>query len=166
MPDDNISATLDGMIEKYGKYVFGVVRYFLYGEPHETHEEIYQEVWMRVCRGFEKFEARSKISTYLYVIAKNTVFSFLEKKKRERTESLEELKVEPRAAMRDEALRLTLKAAIDGLGEDEQKLLLYKYTLDMSCREIAEEMSLSEDNVKQKLLRLRRRMREALGDCF
>jgi len=159
-------ATLDGMIEKYGKYVFGVIRYFLYGEPHETHEELYQEVWMRVCRSFGDFEARSKITTYLYVIAKNTVFSFLEKRKRERTESIEELKAEPKAAERDEALRLTLKAAVDGLSEEEQRLLLCKYTLDMSCREIGEELSLSEDNVKQKLLRLRRKMREILGDCF
>ncbi|HBC74203.1 MAG TPA: hypothetical protein DC017_04950, partial [Candidatus Wallbacteria bacterium] len=89
-----------------------------------------------------------------------------EKKKRERTESLEELKTEPQAEQRDEALRLTIKAAVDKLGEDDQRMLLYKYTLDMSCREIAEELSLSEDNVKQKLLRLRRRMRESLGDCL
>ncbi len=163
---DETPATLDKMIEKYGKYVFGVIRYLLYGEPHETHEELYQEVWMRVCRSFGDFEARSKITTYLYVIAKNTVFSFLEKRKRERTESIEELKAEPKAPERDEAMRLTLKAAVDGLSEEEQRLLLCKYTLAMSCREIGEELSLSEDNVKQKLLRLRRKMREILGDCF
>lgn len=163
---DKMSATPDELIDKYGKYVFGVIRYLLYGEPRETHEELYQEVWMRVCRSFGDFQARSKITTYLYVIAKNTVFSFIEKKKRERTESLENLKIEPHADPPDEALRLTIKAAIDRLGEDDQRLLLYKYTLDMSCGEIADELSLSEDNVKQKLLRLRRRMRESLGDCL
>jgi len=165
MHDEN-SAQLNEIIEKYGKYVFGVVRYLLYREPHETHEELYQEVWMRFCRGFKDFEARSKVSTYLYSIAKNTVFSFLEKRNREKTESIEELRLEPKAAERDEALRLTVKAAIDKLGEDEQRLLLLKYTLDMSCRQIGEELALSEDNVKQRLLRLRRKMRESLGDCF
>lgn len=121
---------------------------------------------MRVCRSFGDFEARSKITTYLYVITKNTVFSFIEKKKRERTESLENLKIEPQAESRDEALILTVRDAVGKLDEDDQRLLLYKYTLDMSCREIADELSLSEDNVKQKLLRLRRRMRESLGDCL
>lgn len=163
---EKMSATPDELIDNFGKYVFGVIRYYLYAEPHETHEELYQEVWMRVCRSFGDFEARSKITTYLYVIAKNTVFSFLEKKKRERTESLENLKTEPHADTPDEALRLTIKAAVDRLGEDEQRLLLYKYTLDMSCKEIAVELSLSEDNVRQKLLRLRRRMRESLDDCL
>lgn len=163
---DEMSATPDELIDKYGKYVFGVIRYFLYAEPHETHEELYQEVWMRVCRSFGDFQARSKITTYLYVIAKNTVFSFIEKKKREKTESLENLKIEPQADTPDEALRLTIKAAVDRLGEDEQRLLLYKYTLDMSCKEIADELSLSEDNVRQKLLRLRRRMRESLDGCL
>lgn len=164
--NDETSAGPEEIIQRYGKYVFGVIRYLLYGEPRETHEELYQEVWMRFCRSYGDFEARSKISTYLYAIARNAVFSYTEKKGRQKAKSLEELKVEPKAPESDEALKLTVRSAVDSLAEDDQKLLLYKYTLDMSCREIGEELSLSEDNVKQKLLRIRRRMREILGDCL
>lgn len=163
---DERSAAIEALIEKYGRYVFGVIRYFSYGEPHETHEELYQEVWMRVAKSYGDFEARSKFSTYVYAIARNAVFSFLEKRRRERTVSIDELPAEPRAPETDEAMRLTLRAAVEGLSEDDRRLVLLKYTLDMSCREIADELSISEDNVKQRLLRLRRKMRDALGDCF
>lgn len=52
----------------------------------------------------------------------------------------------------------------NNLKADDVQLLTLRYTYRLSIRDIAEQLSLSEDSVKQRLKRLRDRLREGLND--
>ena len=52
----------------------------------------------------------------------------------------------------------------NNLKADDVQLLTLRYTYRLSIRDIAEQLSLSEDSVKQRLKRLRDRLRKGLSD--
>ena len=55
-----------------------------------------------------------------------------------------------------------LKDAIKGLSADEQMLLMLKYELEMSYREISKTMKIKENTVKIKLTRIKKKLYQTL----
>ena len=68
-----------------------------------------------------------------------------------------------RRAMREE-LRSRVKSALAGLSDTDQEVLLMRYLEDLSLREIAAVLEVSENAVKARHLRALDRLRRQLGD--
>lgn len=148
---------MDDLVERYGRYVMGIVRHLLRNDPPETHEELYQDAWLNIQRGAARFEARAKFTTYLYTIVKNTVFAFLDR--RRRREAAEREFAVPEATGGDATERFALKLALEKIPEADQEILLMKYTMELSYDEIAAEIAETRDQVRHRLIEARKRLR-------
>lgn len=72
-------SSLEQLFNRYLKPIFGFVFRYL-NDPAET-ENITQEVFVKVWANLKKFDTKKKFKTWLYTIAKNTVYDFFKKKK-------------------------------------------------------------------------------------
>jgi RNA polymerase sigma-70 factor (ECF subfamily) len=90
----------------------------------------------------------------------NTYKDSLRKKKNQQHETLPE-----HAATRsfEEAsnTRMLLEKMLQDLPEIDRQIMVLRFQNDLSVREVAEIMSLSESNVKTRVFRLRERLRAA-----
>jgi len=76
----------DRLVEDHKKLVYHVIHRTV--RDRAAHEEIFQEVFLNVFESLPRFEARSKLSTWIASIAVHTCYKFIhEAGKRERVES-------------------------------------------------------------------------------
>lgn len=153
--------TTEEIVERYGRYVLALCRQQLRNDPPETHEEICQEAWINIHRGLPGFDARAKISTWLYTVTRNTVYAFLDR--RRKREAAERAFAAPESTPPRSDEHLALRLALEKIPEEEQKILLMKYSMELSYEEIARETGLTRDQVRHRLIDARKRMRIHLG---
>lgn len=92
--------------EVYERYFTDVYRYVLsLSRDADVAEEVTQETFFKALRNIESFQGQCKLYVWLCQIAKNTYFSYLQKRKKEAAEqevssgeSLEERLLEKEAA--------------------------------------------------------------------
>ena len=146
------------------------------GNRHEA-EDMVQETFLQAYRAWDKFEGRSKASTWLYSIASRVCQRFHRKRVGEpdHMESLEELLPFGTVSMGvvpeedgplSEQIRAegvaSIEAAIAGLPIDFRMPLVLKEIVGFSLAEIAEVLDMKEATVKTRLHRARLRIRKAL----
>lgn len=150
------------------------------GNPQDA-EDVLQNTFLNALTHIQNFEGRSSLATWLYRIAANEALMLIRKKKPE--VNLEDVE----GGDEDEDLRPTQFVDWSGLPEDEllsgegKKILdaaigmlpeslrivfLLRDVEGLSIRETAEALSLTETNVKTRLLRARMFLREALSSYY
>jgi RNA polymerase sigma-70 factor (ECF subfamily) len=144
-------------------------------------EDILQNTFLNALTHLAAFEGRSSLSTWLYRIAANEALMLLRKKKpeinledAEAEEHFEELKpthfVDWSALPEDKLLstegKRVLDQAIQNLPESLRIVFLLRDIEGLSIKEAAEALSLTETNVKTRLLRARMFLREQLSAYY
>ncbi|HEY3927875.1 MAG TPA: sigma-70 family RNA polymerase sigma factor [Candidatus Koribacter sp.] len=169
-------AAFDYLVEKYRRPIIS----FMYRTTHNqaTAEELAQEVFLRVYRSRETYEASAKFTTWLYRIATNLAVNNARDTKHERAEaqvSLDEPDEESgttmdvadtRLSVEQQLLRAERLAAIRKVVEalpERQRMavLMHKYQ-NMDYKEIAAVLKLSESATKSLLFRAYESLRESL----
>jgi len=135
-----------------------------------TAEDLAQEVFLRVYRAAPRFEARTKVSTWVFRIAYNLAMTELDRRKRRRTlaealhrngkEASREALADPGE---DREFQEEIASALDGLPGNQRAVLLLRLHQDLSYREIAEVLGTSVGSVESLLFRARKTLRESLG---
>lgn len=166
------------LVQKYRRQMVG----FMYRMCHNpaAAEELAQEVFLRVYRSREKYEASAKFNTWLYRIATNLAVNHARDTRHERAENTVRLD-EP-----DQETGTTPDLADDSLTVEEQMLrrermaairrrvqalperqrmavIMHKYQ-QMDYREIADVLKLSESATKSLLYRAYETLREQLRE--
>jgi RNA polymerase sigma-70 factor (ECF subfamily) len=132
-------------------------------------DDITSKVFEKALKNMDSYQWQGvSFGSWLYRIARNTVYDYYRTNKANRKEDLEEEKIESgydldESIIRDEK-ELELYNVISKLNEKDQYLLYYKYFDELSNKEISERMSLSEQNVATKLHRIRKKMEKLLND--
>jgi RNA polymerase sigma-70 factor (ECF subfamily) len=144
-------------------------------------EDILQNTFLNALTHLPTFEGRSSLSTWLYRIAANEALMLLRRKKpevnledTEAEENAEDLKptqfVDWSALPEEELLsgegKKVLDQAIQNLPETMRIVFLLRDIEGLSIRETAEALSLTETNVKTRLLRARMFLREQLSTYY
>ena len=138
-------------------------------------EELAQEVFFRVYRSRESYEATAKFTTWMYRVALNVAISHARSAKHSgagHLEPLDDVHLETvagegsahhEALERDERLAALqeLVARLDALN----RALVLLYLEDRSYAEIADVLGISETNVATKLNRIRQKLREQVSDA-
>jgi RNA polymerase sigma-70 factor (ECF subfamily) len=145
--------------------------YRLVGDSQEA-EDVAQEAYVRVFRGLAGFRGDAQFETWLYRIVANAAMTYLRKRRRF-GEVLRDGDVGPAQAPSaerpdDQALdRESLARALEGLPTSMRAVVILKDVYGLSCREIGQQLGVSEGAVKVRLHRARRKLREALfgGDA-
>ena len=171
-------SAFDYLVQKYRRPMLG----FMYRMAHNSAvaEDLAQEVFLRVYRSRENYEASAKFTTWLYRIASNLAVNHARDTRHERPENTvnldepdsetgttldladKELNVE-QVILRRERLA-AIRQKVEALPE-RQKLavLMHKYQ-EMDYRQIAEVLKLSESATKSLLFRAYETLRTELKE--
>ncbi|HXZ86421.1 MAG TPA: sigma-70 family RNA polymerase sigma factor [Myxococcota bacterium] len=133
-------------------------------------EELTQDVFIRLYTAAERYEARTRFSTYVFGIAHNLALNHLARAWRQREQSLGEGAPEPASDAAGPAEQLdaarthaALERALGGLPERQRAALLLRTQEDMGYEEIAAALGTSVPSVKSLLHRAREALLARLG---
>lgn len=154
------------LIERYQHFVFTLV--IRMTGNHEDAEEITQDVFVKAYNSLAGYSGGSKFSTWLYTIARNTTLSHMRKRKIIAT-SDEELKITDRST--EQALdrknnKALINAAIKQLEPSEAQILTLFYLHEQTIDEIAQILDITKSNIKVKLHRGRKKLKEILDKNY
>ena len=149
------------------------------GNPQDA-EDVLQNTFLSALTHLADFEGRSSISTWLYRIASNEALMLLRKKQHVNLEDLQmdesddgllpEIFTDWSALPENELLNGEGKSALDTaiakLPEQLKIVFILRDVEGISIKETAEILSLTETNVKTRLLRARMALREKLSAYY
>ena len=139
------------LVDRYHPLAYAVVRGVLGDRPDV--EDVVQDVFVRVYRGLRGFRGDSKLSTWVYTIARNEAVNAT-RKRTPGGESLEDVVLatpeesRPDEQYRRKAEREHIERCLSELDEDYRVALELRYMGEMSYQEIAETMELPIGTVK------------------
>jgi RNA polymerase sigma-70 factor (ECF subfamily) len=126
-----------------------------------------QNALIRIVRGLDTFERRSKVSTWVYRIAMNSALDELRARARRPRlltvdESIEERAVVPDGSTED---RMLIEPALAALSEEFRVVVVLRDLADLEYDDIAEILEIPIGTVRSRLARGRRRLADILADA-
>ena len=155
-----------GFLEVLGRHeqlINKVVR--IYAVNPEDRRDLFQEIVYQLWRSYGSFKGESRVGTWLYRVALNTAITSLRKgKKTQQVELADQfIPTSDSFATPDRSEQVErLYSAIRSLGEVDRALVML-YLEDISYKQIAEVLGMTEDNVGVKLNRIRTKLRVLIG---
>jgi RNA polymerase sigma-70 factor (ECF subfamily) len=168
LPDENLESLFKSLLDTHKGAVLKVARAYTF--TPEDCQDLAQEILLQVWSSLPRFEGRAGAATWFYRVALNTALGWQRKehrrKARQRILEVEDLKTdEPDSAERmvDREMVDRLYAAIHRLPKSDAALVLL-YLEDLSYRQMAEVLGISEGNVGVKLNRARKVLSELMKE--
>jgi RNA polymerase sigma-70 factor (ECF subfamily) len=156
------AAAFAALVNRHKDHVFTLLLRMV--RQRELAEELTQDVFLKAFRHLPVFRRQAKFSTWLYRIAYNTAISE-ERKRKLPIDQLDENILQARSDETppdNEHLLMLLQAAVERLPAEEAALITLFYTENKSVGEISKITGWSQTNVKVKIHRVRRKLREQL----
>lgn len=152
------------LVERYQQFVFTLALRIV--KVREEAEEVAQDSFLKAYEALDTFRGEAKFSSWLYSIVYRKALDRVRKNNRTRTLEIVDDITEGDTDSVDNALHYLevqerneyLQKSIATLGEEEAAIISFFYFEDLSIKEIASITQLSEDNVKIKLYRSRKRL--------
>ena len=155
-----------------------------YTETEETARDLLQETFFQALRSLPDFRGESKLTTWLYSIAKNVALARYRKDKRR--SPLEEETLTRVAARKEERGRpgaghvswdpveqttrneetALVREALEELSENYREIIELRDLDEKSTKEVAEQLGLTRVNVRVRLHRARQKLSEVLDGRF
>ena len=137
----------------------------LYTNNEVEHEDLFQEISIQLWRSYNRFEGKSKFSTWMYRVGLNTAITLYRKeKKRLNTQPLNDqftaLAQEEYNTEIDEQMAWLYQKIKDFSEIDKALVLLYLE--DKRYDEIAETLGISTGNARVKMNRIKERLKKML----
>ena len=151
------------IVDAYSERLFRLVVRIV--DRPEDAADVVQDAFVRAYSRLSTFDGRSSLSTWLYTIAARQAISHARSRLR-RPDTVDERDL---AAISDSCADSLLDSpddprlaalpdAIDRLSPDERTLITLHYLEEMSLREVAVVLGITEGNAKVRLLRTRRKL--------
>ena len=155
----------------YEQYLPKILKYFCYRINNKiVAEDLTAAVFEKALTKYKTYSSKkAAISTWLFTIAKNTLIDHYREAQREKTVQLDEtLDIPhdgktPEQAVIDEEKWQTLRKCLAGLASNEREIITLKFSSQMTNRQIAQVLGLSDSNVGVILYRAIRRLRDDFG---
>ena len=152
------------LVERYQAFVFTIVIRIV--KVREEAEEVAQDTFIKAFQAIESYRGESKYSSWLYSIAYRKALDALRKNKKKSSLELIEEITEGDCSVIENALSFiedqerkeVIQKSILQLPEQGAAIITLFYFEDQSIKEIAAITQLSEDNVKIKLYRSRKKL--------
>lgn len=171
-------AAFDQLVEEYSGQVFALLTRFLGQRP--GREDLVQEVFMRVIRSRDRYEAKARFSTWLYRIVFNMAVNETQRSSRTGFLSLDQplgddaeggglIEVtdgnveNPSDGMERDDVVLAVRQAIADLPEQQRAALILAKYHETPYVEIAEILGSSEKAIKSLIHRARETLRQSLA---
>ena len=171
-PDEYyIEQTLNGnvnayafLVEKYKHMVYTLTIRIV--KSKEDAEEVSQDVFVKAFKKLDSFKGDSKFSTWIYKIAYYASLDVVKKNKRfTNSENIDDLYdgdlenvQDALESLHNKERKNVINKALLKLNEDERVILTLFYFEEMPIKEISKVVNLTEDNIKVKLFRSRKKL--------
>lgn len=145
----------------YDRFAERILRY-AYTLLHNRHlaEEVVQETMVAAWNGAGRFAGRSKVSTWLFGIARHRAMDLLRREIRgERVPDVALTLPDPAPGVER---RERVLSALSGLPEDQREVVFLTFYEGLSYKEIAEALEIPEGTVKSRMYHAKRKLAEAL----
>lgn len=156
-------------IEKiYREYYDTVFKYlFCLTHDKELSEDLVQETFVRMIKNIDKFEGKSKLSSWLCEIAKNLWIDYLRKNKRKiELNENEELNIQSEQNIENEYIEREdenkVFEKIKALDEISQKVMYLRVKGEMSFKEIGDILDKSENWARVTFYRAKQKVKEKM----
>lgn len=137
----------------------------LYTQSEAEHKDLFQEISIQLWRSFDRFEGKSKFTTWMYRVGLNTAITLYRKnKKRLDTNPLNDeisrIELDQYDPVVDEQLNW-LYQTIEEFSEIDKALVLL-YLDDKRYDEIAQTLGISDVNARVKMNRIKQRLKKMI----
>lgn len=144
------------MIQQHEQTIYTIC--YMFSQDKDEVDDLYQDILVQLWQGYDTFEGRSDIRTWIYRVSLNYCINFQRKQKRER----EQKELLPRWNP-DESLERKLQVKqlyqrINALGLVDRSVVLL-WLEGLSYEEIAAIIGISVKNVSFKLVRIREQLK-------
>lgn len=166
-------AAFRALVDEHKQTVFRIA-YDMTGNRHDA-EDISQEVFLKAFRSLGNFRGDAKMSTWLYRITVNACYDHRSRKawtsmkpseltgENERTPLFHEHSSHnPEKSAEGKVIQRHIDAALKKLTPRERSIFVMRHYSDLSLKEIAEVLKISEGTVKSMLFRALKRLQQEL----
>ena len=154
------------LVEQYTPFVMSVCLSFM--KHREDAEDACQEVFLKIWKTKSGFLDRSKYTTWLYSIARNTCLDILKKNSRhehdEIPETLPDNGTSPESRLVEKEFEEAVYSALEELDTDMKTILLLREKAGLSYTDIASLLAISEGTVKSRISRAREKLMKILRE--
>ena len=164
MSTPNSETEFVALLDEHQNIIHKICR--LYTNNEVEHEDLFQEISIQLWRSYNRFEGKSKFSTWMYRVGLNTAITLYRKeKKRLNTQPLNDqftaIAQEEYNTQVDEQMAWLYQKIKDFSEIDKALVLLYLE--DNRYDEIAETLGISAGNARVKMNRIKERLKKMLG---
>lgn len=161
---NTLADTFAGLYEQYLPKVYRYISYRV--TDTSTAEDLTSAVFEKALTKFKTYQAeKAQFSTWVFTIARNTLIDYFRSAGKTRTVPLEAaFSFQSDTAVQEENERLEdlslLKTCLARLSQVEQEIISLKFGAEMTNRQIAGTLALTESNVGVILFRAIRKLRD------
>lgn len=135
----------------------------MYCDEEEDRKDLFQDILINLWNSYPSFHGDSKFSTWMYRVSLNVAIQRLRKankKKENATQAIDFDKISypPEESLPEKELQI-MHAAIDQLS-DVEKAIVMLYLEEKGNEEIAEIMGISQNYVRVKMTRIRKKLKK------
>lgn len=140
------------LMQQYQERLYWHIRRMV--TEHEDANDVIQNTFVKVYRSIDKFKGDSKLYTWLYRIATNESLTFLKKRQRKSTESLDsednflENKLEAESYYEGNDAQVLLEKALLILPDKQRVVFNMRYYEEMSYQDISDVLDTSVGALK------------------
>lgn len=145
------------LVIQYGAMISTIAHRMI--QNKEVAKEAAQEVWYEVFKSLPSFNGNSELSTWIYTIAKRTIYRYAQKEKEATLEELEEFRAlqEIDYSGSDDARKEWVKERCDWcltalnhcLNNEARLIFIFRENIELSHKQISEIMGISVENVRK-----------------
>jgi RNA polymerase sigma-70 factor (ECF subfamily) len=151
----------------YDRYSNKVYRKCMgFAKDHDIAQDMVQDVFIKVFDQLQKFQGKSRFSTWLYTITYNFCVEYYRRNSKHTFTDINNQPDEIDETEEERALLQTrsdkLKKALKKISADDREILVMKYRDQVPIREIMDALNISESAVKMRLARARLRAKEVI----
>jgi RNA polymerase sigma-70 factor (ECF subfamily) len=151
------------VIEENKKIIYKVCN--LYCKSEIDKEDLFQEIVLRLWKGFSSFEGKSKISTWIYRVSINTAITVNRlNERRPKLSSLEkhEFTIMNEIPESDHNEEITFLFTCINKLNDLEKAIIHLYLDEISYQEIGAIVGISTSNVATKISRIKIKLKDII----
>ncbi len=145
------------LVKEYEQTIYAVC--YMFSRDAEDVDDMHQEILLRLWQGFDGFEGRSNIKTWIYRVALNYCINFSNKRKREQTKHKASNESDTTDSDLEKRMQIKqLYQRINKLGLVDRSVILL-WLEGLSYEEIGAILGISVKNVSFKLVRIKERLK-------
>jgi RNA polymerase sigma-70 factor (ECF subfamily) len=154
------------LVQRHREEVYRLA--FRFMRNHADADDVAQETFLRAYRSLGRFRGESSFKTWIYRIAVNTAYNYLNSPHASRRAEIEadtpdeSVEAEGLRRLEEKDLSRRLKRAVDRLPDRQRQTVILKVYQELKFREIAQVMNCREGTAKANFFHGMRRLKREL----